>query len=254
MFRKLAILIGAAVADPCTDLCKWDGPEICTGGSWTKSNGYCHGYLYRGDPVNKDYCYHTALTARSCPSNGVGLRAQEAALIVNSFHRPAMRSTTVRPSSVAGTTAVPDPLFEVLSDIHGLKIGFDKTNGRFFQRNIRFYNLQDSQQPGAMGRYMGIAQRVLGSKPNDNSINNLLKLRNVHQVPPAYSKAFVTAMLERHGSIDVICKHPVTKEPIAYFAAESDRSVVELVLQVPDWGQRICTALMAIRAELESAL
>ncbi len=178
------------------------------------------------------------------------MRAEEAAAIVSTIHRPAVAATTVRPP-VPGTTAAPDPLFEVRWDEYGLVVSFDKTNGRYFDRSLRFPRLRDSQQAGALDRYVGIAQRVMGLNPNDNRITNLLRLRNVQEVPALYSKAFVTAMVERHGSITVVCYHPVTRENIASFLAEKHPSVWALIDQVPDWGRRVCTALVAIQAELE---
>ena len=65
----LVMMTAGTGIDPCTRLCSFDGPSICTGGSWDK-NGVCHRYMYRGDPARGDYCYHTAETAASCPSSG----------------------------------------------------------------------------------------------------------------------------------------------------------------------------------------
>ena len=64
---SLALLFGiAAASDPCQQLCRRDGPAVCTGGSWVK-NGACHGYtLLQG---GSGYCYHTSTTAHICPSS-----------------------------------------------------------------------------------------------------------------------------------------------------------------------------------------
>lgn len=63
--------------DPCADLCNFDGPSICTGGSWTKRDNSCHAYLFRGDPSVGDYCYHTASTSSACPSPGDPVRPDD---------------------------------------------------------------------------------------------------------------------------------------------------------------------------------
>ena len=77
--RFITALIAVAYAsDPCSDLCQLDGPTVCTGGSWTKGNSICHGYMYRGNPEDGDYCYHTVFTAVSCPESGVPVKASEA--------------------------------------------------------------------------------------------------------------------------------------------------------------------------------
>jgi hypothetical protein len=66
----VTLMFASVIADPCNDLCKHDGPQICTGGSWTKGNGECHAYVYKGDSASEGYCYHTAATAATCPSKG----------------------------------------------------------------------------------------------------------------------------------------------------------------------------------------
>jgi hypothetical protein len=72
------ILLVGANADPCTDLCARDGPTVCTNGSWTKSNGECHGYLHKDDGI----CYHTKESASECPKEGKSLKAEEAEKIL----------------------------------------------------------------------------------------------------------------------------------------------------------------------------
>ena len=70
-----SVALGAAQNDPCTQLCNHDGPAVCTGGSWTKPDGTCQAYLYRGHFTGNDYCYHTAASAASCPAGGYSVRA-----------------------------------------------------------------------------------------------------------------------------------------------------------------------------------
>ena len=64
--------------DLCYHLCWFDG-EVCAGASYTKPNGFCHGYVYRGDPSAGEYCYHTAASAAECPGSGPGVLASDAA-------------------------------------------------------------------------------------------------------------------------------------------------------------------------------
>ncbi len=66
----VSLVDSSGVQDACARLCLHDGPHICTGGSWTKANGYCQAYLFLGDPLNGNYCYHSTFTAVSCPSKG----------------------------------------------------------------------------------------------------------------------------------------------------------------------------------------
>jgi hypothetical protein len=67
-------MMGADASDPCTRLCQFDGPSVCTEGSWTKNGNICHKYLYRASPDNKDYCYHTAASKAICPGNGAPVK------------------------------------------------------------------------------------------------------------------------------------------------------------------------------------
>jgi predicted esterase len=58
----LVLLMGCASADSCTELCKKDGPAVCTKGSWTEK-GFCRYYLVKADG---GVCYHTTETASTC--------------------------------------------------------------------------------------------------------------------------------------------------------------------------------------------
>jgi hypothetical protein len=80
-FAKLSI-ITAVAGDRCTLLCDFDGPAVCTDGSWTKNGNICHKYLFRGNPENNDYCYHTIVTRESCPSNGTPVRVDDVARLI----------------------------------------------------------------------------------------------------------------------------------------------------------------------------
>jgi hypothetical protein len=81
-FAILCAIVPIVLADPCTRLCEFDGPSVCTGGSYTKNGNTCHRYVYRGDPLFRDYCYHTAATKEVCPSGGASVRPDEVDLII----------------------------------------------------------------------------------------------------------------------------------------------------------------------------
>ncbi len=103
MVCLIFLIIGSASSsgmDPCTALCQRDGPAICTGGSWNK-NGICHAYLFRGDPARGDYCYHTGLTATTCPSSGTPVRIADAVRLLGGS---APSQDTVVPARTTTTT------------------------------------------------------------------------------------------------------------------------------------------------------
>ena len=76
-FYIVSTALAAGPTDLCTQLCDRDGPLVCTGGSWTKPDGTCQAYLFRGDPSLNDPCYHTRTTATSCPAGGQPVRADD---------------------------------------------------------------------------------------------------------------------------------------------------------------------------------
>jgi hypothetical protein len=87
----LSWVIGGA-EDPCSLLCRYEGPEICKEGSWTKHEGTCHKYVYRGDPTNLDFCYHTTETRESCPGKGLPVKAHDVARLI--AHKEGLHATT----------------------------------------------------------------------------------------------------------------------------------------------------------------
>jgi hypothetical protein len=107
----LVALLNATSVDPCAELCAHDGPSICSGGSWNK-NGLCHRYVFRGDPELMDYCYHTAETAATCPSNGRPVRVTDVARILAS-------------GSAETTTTTSTTEAEEDEDLEGLDIVLD---------------------------------------------------------------------------------------------------------------------------------
>ena len=89
--------LAAAPRDACTELCDRDGPAVCTRGSWTKGNGMCYGYVFRGDPTLRNYCYHTTATADTCPGSGRPVRPSDAARLIGAG------GTTTTPEVGLGT-------------------------------------------------------------------------------------------------------------------------------------------------------
>ena len=89
-FSLLTTLAAASAADPCSRLCERDGPSVCTAGSWTKPDGSCHGYLFRGDPALRDVCYHTTATASTCPGNGTPVSAEAARGLLSTTQQPTL--------------------------------------------------------------------------------------------------------------------------------------------------------------------
>ena len=76
------VVSSSSSVDPCTDLCNFNGPSICSGGSWTKRDNSCHAYVFRGDPALGDYCYHTSATSSYCPASTDPVRPQDVALLM----------------------------------------------------------------------------------------------------------------------------------------------------------------------------
>jgi hypothetical protein len=97
-------LLAGVIADKCTDLCQFDGPGVCTDGSWTKNGNICHKYVYRGNPKNMDYCYHTATTREQCPGNGAPVKVEDVDSLIIHKRGPG-RSTTVEPELPVPTTS-----------------------------------------------------------------------------------------------------------------------------------------------------
>jgi hypothetical protein len=101
------LFIHLARSDPCKELCRKDGPTVCTGGSWTKPDGVCHGYLYRDSDGNIEHCYHNSATAVDCPQDGRPVRASDAASL--------LRDET--------NATLPEFVVEVLDDGFTLQMG-----------------------------------------------------------------------------------------------------------------------------------
>lgn len=128
LIAVVSVCDGAAVVDPCTRLCKFDGPTVCTGGSWTKGAGICHAYFHNA----QGHCYHSALTRDTCPSSGRPVRADEVDGLIN-LPRAQASTTTMQPRTTRGgpitSTFAPDraivytPMPIMAKDTDASKIG-----------------------------------------------------------------------------------------------------------------------------------
>ena len=85
--------------DLCTQLCVHDGVRICTRGSYTKPDGSCQSYVFRGNPDNGDYCYHTSETARTCPGMGVSVHSTDVPRLLGRTTQSPELTTTVQPTT-----------------------------------------------------------------------------------------------------------------------------------------------------------
>ncbi len=77
----LSIISTAIAANPCEDLCRIDGPAVCTEGSWERDDGVCHAYFLRS---TDQPCYHNAETIITCPDTLPALTVRVAEAIVRS--------------------------------------------------------------------------------------------------------------------------------------------------------------------------
>lgn len=148
--RLLLLLTGTALGstpqDLCTLLCNRDGPAICTGGSWTKADGTCQAYLYRGDPSDGEFCYHTSASAAICPSSGRPVRTADVPRLlgrgISTTHAPGSTVTTGRPSTSSTfitrlTRAGSSPSSDEESVIERPTSGTESTTTTFGGRPVR---------------------------------------------------------------------------------------------------------------------
>ena len=117
-FIIVSTALAAASTDLCTQLCDQDGPSVCSGGSWTKPDATCQAYLFRGEPSLNDFCYHTSMTATSCPAGGQPVRVTDVPLLLASG-----TATTHASSGTAAVETTTGPLVprvneEVVRSIH----------------------------------------------------------------------------------------------------------------------------------------
>ena len=100
---NLAAILDAT--NPCEQLCQLDGPDICTGGSWPRNGGTCHGYFVQ--PTGET-CYHNATTHLSCPDTLPALTVEAASIRVP--RRRSQTTTTEIPWNDADDSVFRAPL------------------------------------------------------------------------------------------------------------------------------------------------
>jgi hypothetical protein len=241
-----SLLNKASAIDLCAELCKRDGPSVCTKGSWTKSNGYCQNYLYRGDPANKEICYHTPETAAGCPSTGAGVKAADVAGILGT-----LPPTTARPErrdeigTTLRSTTQPRvlPRFQVIPSQVGLWLTYRTEVGqvRSFRSQLLFINLRHKGK-AATERYAEIASTL-------RLCEELVSLRGVAAFPPNPAvRAHVAE--ERDGSGAVECFNEGT-DFARIHVVYNDRYWRSEFDQIEGFGSRICSMALAIQEELE---
>ena len=100
---NLAAILDAT--NPCEQLCQLDGPDICTGGSWPRNGGTCHGYFVQ--PTGET-CYHNATTHDFCPDTLPALTVEAASIRVS--RRRSQTTTTEIPWNDADDSVFRAPL------------------------------------------------------------------------------------------------------------------------------------------------
>ena len=116
--RSIFISLYAGIvsaSDPCGDLCRFDGPSICTGGSYNK-NGVCQRYVYLGNPADGVYCYHTSETAATCPSNGLPVRVEDVARLIAGTSTTTYDATSEQTTTIDVETNAIEDATEIATD------------------------------------------------------------------------------------------------------------------------------------------
>jgi hypothetical protein len=226
--RLASLFFSLVMADPCTDLCQRDGPSVCTNGSWTKPNGFCQNYLYRGDPANGDYCYHSSATAALCPGDGTGVRAVEVPLLLAPLvPEPPIDPILVRP---------------YWTNAEGVNIRF-----RFRENDVKL-NLQHPPMHQAdyllsvhqdLDAYILEAIAWKATEP-DYLLRGLMDLSGV-----ARFEIDQTITVESPSERVVQCMQQ-------QFLVGTFESSVDFPNQSLDWKQRLCSLMKFVRIELEN--
>jgi hypothetical protein len=278
--RIALLFFGTTVfADPCTDLCNRDGPAVCTGGSWTKSNGHCHGYVFRGDPSTGDYCYHSALTAATCPSKDkIAVKALDAARLgVQTTAGPRQPVAAGRPADPRQRvpTVAPTARPRHIQENHDMfEDGFQGApcEGRhIYAWTIRFSTYPDYFQIAAMRdfgsgmhrniKFLNLSQRdgtILSQRTTRNQglVKRLVVLSDVASasVDPSVSFEFAEELVYSisHGywAAKIICNQNGIR-----ISAHS--MAVDLKERVPapndEWFRKFCSIAATLRNELNRA-
>lgn len=215
-----SVAMGAAQIDPCALLCNRDGPAVCTGGSWTKIDGTCHAYVFRGDSTGTDYCYHTTASAAACPAGGPSVRSADVDRLMRadattSAPRYSTPPSTQTPRDHRPETTVPTPSAEADSPIRRDE-RFASFLAAFNVEQVEdlcaaFHNIEGCIRGGSRDadlsgvdpveywnrvngpRLLEMAARPSSCRQALVRAMLLLATRIVHSVPPSASSGFVQA-------------------------------------------------------------
>jgi hypothetical protein len=97
-------LLGCDSSDICTQLCNFDGSDVCTKGSWTQ-NGVCYRYRYLGPLEDGFYCYHTESTQEQCPASGVPVKPEDVDHLISLAK--VRRNVSTQPGASTEVTTAP---------------------------------------------------------------------------------------------------------------------------------------------------
>ena len=256
---KILFVISAtfASADPCTRLCAFDGPSICTGGSWDK-NGVCHGYMYRGDPARGDYCYHTAETAASCPSSGAThVKTADVAALLDRLignaqttqrppvtRLPTVSTTTHRPAAAVRPrpTRQADPLQYIYVTAFTSSVQLDwKLYRHFFARMAALSGFTTTRY----SQYSEAARAIIEEEPN-GVVRSMIDVKNLDRYSPS-SNVIVSFEEWRNGgdTLDVKCKDLHGRQFASYEYSELG--------SIPRDGlaHRLCSMMLLAIAQIE---
>jgi hypothetical protein len=265
MRRSLFLVIPIVMADPCTDLCNRDGPAVCTKGSWTKPNGYCQNYLYRGDPANKDICYHTKETAATCPSSGTGVKASEAAEFLG--NRGQVQTSVVPSLRSADTTATPST--ERQPDVVYL---YRETRGYLLVRRwISFFPSSSPRNERIRSEWKNIVQqrdphafdlfveslREWRALHSDGLVQGRFVMQDFASFPIFADLEVITTREERTRAVNVFCGESTWFQvraslddvhPFERYRPEALGEVIDYSIgEIPEWVPRLCSAALALQ-------
>jgi hypothetical protein len=208
-------LVTVSALDHCTLLCRWDGRAVCTGGSWTKSDGYCQGYLYKGPIGDQKYCYHTSETAELCPASGTGVKAREVEGLIPRFK----------------TMAWSDSL------LHLLITSPSGTHLRSVLLNV----------PSGTAHAAQVSSEALfASAPDGGLLLDLLRLHNVHTFPLSERILHASSSVSDVGETSFTL---VDCGDLGTYRFESTHMDEELIAS-SDWSKRLCSMMLTLRVLL----
>ncbi len=224
LFASLTHIVRASSRveeDPCTKLCKFDGPSICTGGSWTKNGGICHGYMYREYP--RHHCYHSRENVAYCPS-GHPVAARDVDSIISTFQ-------AAIPANFGHGICV-----EAVQD--SVLICFDPLPRDNCRRSFYFSYPRDEM---VIGKHKRAAELALAFGAQTSSLFSLINMQNLisftmseNSIPRGSSLSHLSCV-DRNGS---------SVGTLYVLGERIDESV--------ETQRRICAAMLQAKAEINS--